>query len=258
MSLERSTADVERFAGWIREATDILFITGAGISADSGLPTYRGVGGLYEGAGTEDGLPIEEALSGGMMKQRPQLCWKYIHQIEAACRGATPNVAHETIAQLARRTARVVVLTQNVDGLHRAAGVEDPIQMHGDVHQLRCTACTWAERVDDYRQLAALPRCPSCDAVVRPAVVLFDELLPPDAVQRYERELARGFGLVVTVGTTAAFPYIAAPVHMAPGWGARTVEINPGRSAVSDLVDLHLTARAAPVFTALASTLGYG
>jgi NAD-dependent deacetylase len=87
-------------------------------------------------------------------------------------------------------------------------------------------------------------------------VVLFQEMLPDAAVTRLRAEVAKGFALVVSVGTTAVFPYIAAPVRMAAGWGAHTVEVNPGRSEVSHLVELHLPARAAPTFDALAAALG--
>jgi NAD-dependent deacetylase len=247
-----------RLAGWIQQAPRILFITGAGISADSGLPTYRGVGGLYEGAGTEDGLEIEHALSGSMMATRPEVCWKYIGQVEQACRGAAPNRAHEVIAELQRRRDGVVVLTQNVDGLHRAAGSEHVIEIHGNVHELHCTRCAWERVVPDYKGLALPPQCPACGALVRPRVVLFEEALPAAAVERLRAEVGQGFALVVTVGTTAAFPYVAAPVHMAAGWGAHTAEINPGQSLVSQRVELRLAARAAPTFDALAVALGYG
>jgi NAD-dependent deacetylase len=250
---------LERFAAWVREAERILVVTGAGISADSGLPTYRGVGGLYDDAGTEDGVDIEDALSGPMMERRPEICWKYIAQVERACRGAAPNRAHHVIAKLQRGREGVVVLTQNVDGLHRAAGSEDVIEIHGNVHEVHCTRCAWERVVADYEELLSsseVPRCPECGAVVRPRVVLFQEMLPVGPIDRLRAEVFRGFSLVVIVGTTAVFPYIAAPVRMAAGWGAHTVEINPGRSMVSDLVDLRLPARAAPTFDALADALG--
>jgi NAD-dependent deacetylase len=250
-----SPSPLERFAAWVRDAPRILFITGAGISADSGLPTYRGVGGLYDDAGTEDGLDIEEALSGPMMARRPELCWKYIAQVERACRGAAPNRAHHVIAELQRQREGVVVLTQNVDGLHRAAGSDDVIEIHGNVHALCCTRCAYEQVVPDYADVPIPPRCPKCGAVVRPRVVLFQEILPAVALARLQAELARGFALVVTVGTTAVFPYISAPVHMAAKWGAPTVDVNPGTSAVTHLVDLHLPFRAAPTFDALAAML---
>src|SRR5690606_5778517 len=118
---------------------------------------------------------IEDALSGLMMHERPEVCWKYIHQVEQACRGAAPNRAHEVIAALQRRRSGIVVLTQNVDGLHLAAGSDDVIEIHGNVHELHCTRCAWERVVPDYADLAIPPRCPACQAIVRPRVVLFDE-----------------------------------------------------------------------------------
>ena len=103
-------------------ARRILFITGAGLSADSGLPTYRGLGGLYHDRLTEEGLTIEQALSGRTLSQRPDITWKYLAEIEANCRGAQPNAAHRLIAALEQEKDSVWVLTQNIDGLHRAAG----------------------------------------------------------------------------------------------------------------------------------------
>jgi NAD-dependent deacetylase len=229
----------------------VLFITGAGMSADSGLPTYRGIGGLYDRELTEEGVSIEVALSGQMMRARPELCWKYIAQIEAACRGARPNRGHEVIAALEERRGGSCVLTQNVDGFHRAAGSRNVIDIHGDVHTLICTACDWRDRVADYAALAIPPRCPSCDRLVRPEVVLFGEMLPGGAVAALERELATGFDLVMTIGTTSVFPYIAMPVIAAARSGVPTVEINPGDSEVSDLVDVRFRAGAARVLDQL-------
>ena len=85
------TRDMATFAKWVKEAHRVLFITGAGLSSDSGLPTYRGVGGLYDDDLTAEGFPIEVALSGQMLASRPDVCWKYIAKIEEACRGAQPN-----------------------------------------------------------------------------------------------------------------------------------------------------------------------
>lgn len=230
-------------------------MTGAGISADSGLPTYRGVGGLYDDGGTEEGLPIEVCLSGGMFRRDPSKTWKYIRQIELACRGAQPNRAHQRIAELERTRERVWVLTQNVDGLHAAAGTRNLIAIHGDVHLLHCTACRWATRVDDYAGLAPLPRCPECDAVIRPKVVLFDEMLPMDAIASLQREFERGFDAVVVIGTSAVFPYIAGPVELTARRGKPTIEINPGESEVSSIVDVRIRLGAALAMDALCEAL---
>jgi NAD-dependent deacetylase len=232
-------------------ARSVLFVTGAGISADSGLPTYRGIGGLYEGATTEDGFEIEEALSGDMLRERPEVCWKYIHQIERACRGATWNRGHEVLAMMERRYERAWVLTQNVDGFHRGAGSRNVIEIHGDVHRLACTGCQFRDRVEDFAGLSIPPRCADCGAIVRPEVVLFGEMLPSAALEALERELRRGFDLVVSIGTTSVFPYIAAPVVLARRAGRDTVEINPGTTDVSDVVAHRMQNRAAVALDAI-------
>lgn len=249
-------AGFERAADLLAPAHSILFITGAGISADSGLPTYRGTGGLYDSGETEEGLPIEVCLSGPMFRSRPEVTWRYIRQIEQSCRGAQPNVAHQLIVALERRLERVVVLTQNVDGLHAAAGSEKLIAIHGDTHQLRCTGCSWRARVTSYAELdPVLPRCPSCDAVIRPDVTLFGEMLPLDAVATLERELALGFDAVVSIGTSAVFPYIYGPVLQAKQAGRPTIEINPSETEISTLVDLHLRLGAAVAMAGMHAAL---
>jgi len=250
-----SAAAIEQLADMVRRAERALFITGAGISADSGLPTYRGVGGLYDDAATDEGVPIEVALSGPMFRAQPAVTWKYIHQIETACRGAGPNPAHDVIAALQTTMPGLWVLTQNVDGFHHRAGSPRVIPIHGDVHALSCTACGWQQRVPDYATLGPLPRCPQCEAVVRPDVVLFGEMLPSAHVDALHQQSSLGFDLVVSIGTTSAFPYIAAPVLNAAAQGADTVEINPGRTEVSDFVRLKIAARARPTFEALADVL---
>jgi len=225
----------QHVVAWLTDAKRVLFITGAGLSAESGLPTYRGVGGLYEDAQTPEGVTIEQALSGGMLRRDPALCWKYIAQIEKACRGAMPNRAHGLIAAFQDRV-ETWVLTQNVDGFHGQAGSRNVIPIHGDVHELYCPACGWEDRVHDYADLEFPPHCPRCQSIIRPRVVLFGEMLPPAAVSRLSEQLQRGFDLVFTVGTSSGFSYIAQPVLMAASQGIPTVEINPGKTPVSHLV----------------------
>ncbi len=228
----------------LREVESILFITGAGISAESGLPTYRGIGGLYNNAATAEGLRIEDALSGEMMRTRPHITWKYLLEIEKACRGARFNRAHEIIAAFEREYPRVWVLTQNIDGFHRDAGSRNIIDIHGDIHDLYCPAGDYRETVADYREIERAPLCPKCGRVIRPAVVLFGERLPYDRTAMLYREMDRGFDIVFTIGTTSVFPYIAEPVVVAKYNGNPTVEINPGDSEVSGLVDFKIPAGA--------------
>ena len=232
-------ARAESIAEHFRERRRILFITGAGLSAESGLPTYRGIGGLYSDAETEHGMPIEVALSGDMFRARPEITWHYISRLERAVRGARPNRAHQIIAELEARH-EVVVLTQNVDGFHRAAGSTRVIDIHGDCHFLACTRCAHREVREDYSGLEVPPLCPFCGSVVRPEVVLFDELLPSEKLRELGQELARGFDAYFTIGTTSVFPYIAEPIVDAARSGKLSVEINPGVSEVSEIVDIAL------------------
>jgi len=244
-------AIIEQIADTLVHSRSILFITGAGISADSGLPTYRGSGGLYDIDTTEDGLPIERALAGDIMRDYPELTWKYLALMERTCRGARHNRAHEVIAEMERHFERVWTLTQNVDGFHRSAGAKNVIDIHGDLHNLRCTRCRYRQTVSDYCGLSLPPRCPHCGTILRPDVVLFNETLAPQKLIPLFLELDRGFDTVFTIGTSSAFPYVAEPVRMAAVLGRPTIEINPQSSEVSDLVDIRLPMRAAPALEAI-------
>ena len=137
----------------LKASDSVLFITGAGLSADSGIPTYRSVGGLYDVDDTSEGLPIEELLSGEMLQSEPEVTWKYLAQIADACQGATFNRSHQLIAQFEYALPRTWVLTQNVDGFHRAAGSSNVIDIHGDMHDLYCPVCEWQEHVEDFEEL---------------------------------------------------------------------------------------------------------
>lgn len=247
--------DIRAIAQRLEESRSVLFITGAGVSADSGLPTYRGIGGLYEQEETDDGIPIEAALSGAMFQRDPALTWKYIHQIESSCRDAGPNRAHAVIAELESRFDRVWTLTQNVDGLHHVAGSTQVIDIHGDVHWLVCTRCSHRWRVASYAGLSIPPSCPECDSLVRPEVVLFGEMLPYDRTRVLQEQLMQGFDAVFSIGTTSVFPYIAQPVIDARRRGMLSVEINPGRSEVSHIVDYRLRMGAAAAMDALVDAL---
>ncbi len=242
---------IKQVASVLKNQQRILFITGAGISAESGLPTYRGIGGLYENNLTHDGLSIEEALSGEVLRRTPELTWKYLSQIEQSCRNATFNDAHRIIAQMEQRFQEVWVLTQNVDGFHHDAGSSNVIDIHGDLHDLECMQCTYNTHVTDYSELQIPPVCPQCHGMVRPQVVLFGEMLPQDKTTQLIQELQEGFDMVFTIGTTSVFPYIAHPIVQAKQRGVPTVEINPGDTHVSRIVDYKIKGGAAKSLTAI-------
>jgi NAD-dependent deacetylase len=241
----RQEEKITRVVELLRKSESILFITGAGISADSGLPTYRGIGGLYNEKITEEGIPIEMALAGETLERQPEITWKYLSQIEKNCRNAKYNRGHEVIAAMEKRFGRVWVLTQNIDGFHREAGSKNVIDIHGDLHHLRCARCGWSGSVKDFSGIDIPPKCPHCQAIARPDVVFFGEMLPSEKLTLLYKELKRGFDIYFSIGTTSVFPYIQQPIFYAESCGRPTVEINPAETEISPIVDIKLDMRAA-------------
>ncbi|MES2684073.1 MAG: NAD-dependent protein deacylase [Pseudomonadota bacterium] len=238
-------------ANELARAKRVLVITGAGISADSGLPVYRGEGGLYDGSETDDGVCIEEALSVAMLRRRPEVTWRHLLQIAQACEGKAPNAGHHALAAMERHFPHFNLLTQNVDGLHHAAGSKKLIEIHGDLRELFCETCGYNTPTPAPSALDGPPACPCCAATLRPSIVLFGEALPKKAVADYEAVFEQGVDFVMIVGTSAGFPYIAGPVAQAARAGLPTLEINPARSEVSYLVRHRLPMRAAEALPAL-------
>jgi len=225
----------------LRSAKSILFITGAGISAESGLPTYRGIGGLYNGKVTDEGISVEQALSGITLEEHPEITWKYLSQIEKNCRNATFNRAHKVIAEAEKFFERVWVFTQNIDGFHNAAGSKNVIDIHGNMHNLYCKDCGFKFTVKDYSALEVPPRCQKCEGVMRPDVVFFGEYLPSEKLKILQRELSIGFDIYFSIGTTSVFPYIQQPIIYAKSKGRPTVEINPSDTEISGIVDIKIS-----------------
>jgi NAD-dependent deacetylase len=249
--IEAHATALDQVAKLLASSGRVLFVTGAGLSADSGLPTYRGLGGLYEHVNTPDGMPIEAVLSAETFRRQPELTWKYLLQVEQTCRGATYNAAHRIIAQLEQERGGITVLTQNVDGFHQRAGSSNVIDIHGNLHEIVCTRCRRRRKVTSYAGLAPVPRCASCGAVERPDVVLFGESLPEEKLAWLLRELGHGFDLVISVGTSGAFPYIRLPMMRAQVFGWPSVDINPVESAMTTYAEHHLPMRAATACEAL-------
>ncbi len=254
-TLDHTTLDI--VTDHLCAANRVLFITGAGMSAESGLPTYRGVGGLYDGQATEEGISIEAALSGVMLHASPELTWKYLWQIGVACHGATFNRGHAVLAAMERWKPQIWVMTQNVDGLHHAAGTLNLVELHGRVSTLHCTQCPYTTTAADlFRVITGgqsssqltlpplPPRCPDCGSVIRPDVVLFGESLPPQAIAALQNFATTPPDLIVVIGTSGSFPYITQPILAAQQAGVPTVEINPATSNLSDLVQYRIESTA--------------
>ena len=235
---------IDKVVELLRDSNKVFVITGAGISADSGLPVYRGIGGLYNDEDTEDGIPIEEALSGPVFRSRPEVTWKYMAQIEAGARNARFNRGHEVLAEMERHFDHFWILTQNIDGFHGFAGSKNVIEIHGNMYRLVCTVCKQVVPVDDYSDISIPPVC-KCGEMQRPDVVLFEEMLPEAELQQLHAQASVDYDLVISIGTSANFPYVAEPVMRSRRLGVPTVEINPGVSNITSFVDVHVKTGAA-------------
>jgi NAD-dependent deacetylase len=219
-----------------------------------------------------------EALSAPTMRDDPDRTWRAIGKIASAAGNAQPNAGHFALVEIEKRLERFVLLTQNVDGLHRRAGSRNVIDIHGDTFNLLCTSCAWRGGLDpkglapfspgDPAQIVKAspakkvpdpftsPRCPKCRAVVRPDVVLFGEMLPVDKLARLQAEFFQNPPeVVISVGTSAMFPYIVQPMLVAAQAGRLTIEINPDETDISELVDFHLREPAGVALPAIAAAL---
>ena len=225
----------------LQSANRITALTGAGVSAASGIPTFRGADGLWKKVRAET-LATPEAF-----ENDPKLVWEWYDWRRQMVAGARPNAAHDVLAQWTREQSGFTLITQNVDGLHEKAGAERLIRLHGSIWHVRCwQRCTAGRRDwrDDTTPFPTLPpRCPHCGGIVRPAVVWFGESLDTDDVARAIE--ATDCEVFLTIGTSAVVYPAAGLVHQAKRRGAFTVEINLEPTDASQLVDVALRGPAA-------------
>jgi len=208
----------------------VLAITGAGISAESGIPTFRGADGHWRNLN-----PLELATPEACARN-PALVWEWYEERRAGIRNAEPNPAHYSLVKLALQADDFLLVTQNVDDLHARAGMprEQMLQIHGDIFVTRCSKCTFISPNEHSDSIDTdLPDCPRCGALLRPGVVWFGEQLDPNAVERVENFLERGTpDWIFVIGTTALFGYI---IDWATRSRARLIEINPEETSLSGL-----------------------
>jgi NAD-dependent deacetylase len=233
-------------AARIRTARRLTIVTGAGVSAASGIPTFRGQDGLWRRHRAED-LATADAFA-----RDPRLVWEWYDWRRGLIAQCRPNPAHDVIASWSQRTGTSVI-TQNVDDLHLAAGTRGLVRIHGSIWELscwgRCARGSVAWR--DERVPLEQPHCPHCGQLARPAVVWFGESLRREDVQAATD--ATTCDVFLTIGTSAIVYPAAGLVHQAHGRGAFTAEINPDVTPTSAQVDLAIHDRAEAVLPLLAA-----
>ena len=226
----------------------ILILTGAGVSAESGLATFRGPGGLWEGRS-----PLELATPEAFAAD-PLQVWRFYDWRRAQAAAASPNPAHLAIASLQKTRGNVHLVTQNVDGLHQRAGSTDVIELHGSLWTLRCVGDGTEQRNDTAQLLELPPRC-ACGEMLRPGVVWFGESLPAAFLRRAD-SCARSAKLVIVVGTSSLVHPAAGLPWAAKDSGAYVVEVNPEPTPLTAIADEHLAGPAGEILPALANAVG--
>jgi NAD-dependent deacetylase len=243
-----SAAPSEALISLLRGRGPVLLLTGAGVSAESGLATFRGPGGLWEGRDPAE-LATPEAFAAD-----PDTVWRFYAWRRREAAAAKPNAGHLALAALERERDNVLLVTQNVDGLHERAGSRRMVRLHGSLFRLRCTA-EGSEIEDLDPDLPALPpRCP-CGALLRPGVVWFGEPLPEDAL-REAGAAARRAAVVIVAGTSSlVYPAASFPVAAREA-GAYVVEVNPEPTPLSPLAHERLRGPAGEILPRIVEAAG--
>jgi len=233
----------ERFG----EANNVLVLTGAGVSAESGVPTFRGGGGA---TGVWKGLPFEVISSAGMLDRDLPAVWEWFNYRRGLLEALKPNPGHEAIARWQDQFDDLTLVTQNVDGLHQAAGSREVIELHGSIWRARCVRCSDRQNVRELKADDDEPVCLTCASPMRPDVVLFGEVLPEGAFEQAAAKAA-SCELCFVVGTSAVVYPAAAIPEIARAAGAYVVEVNPERTPLSDLSDEVLAGNAGEILPLL-------
>jgi NAD-dependent protein deacetylase/lipoamidase len=226
----------QRFA----QARRVFVLTGAGISAESGVPTFRGGGDTA----VWKGMPFEVISSARMVERDLAAVWEWFDYRRELLRSLEPNAAHREVARWQDRFDELSLVTQNVDGLHQKAGSKKVIELHGSIRRARCISCN--ARFEIPQTGPRTEACSDCGDNLRPDVVLFGELLPPGAFE-LAAEKAGNCELCFVVGTSALVYPAAGLPEIARATGAYLCEINPERTALSNICDEVLTGRAGDV-----------
>jgi NAD-dependent protein deacetylase/lipoamidase len=229
---DSAATDLEIAAVYRSYLVRVLVITGAGVSAESGIPTFRGKDGYWRNLD-----PIKLATPEAFARD-PELVWQWYCERRQRIRNAQPNAAHEAIFKLAQRADEFLLVTQNVDDLHQRGGLAkgEMVQVHGDIFVTKCSRCNFSgpDYDSEQEQQDRIPRCPKCDALMRPGVVWFGEPLPLRETERVENYLQRDpCGAVIVAGTTATFGYIIDWALRASRHGGELIEVNPEETPLS-------------------------
>ena len=227
----------------VRSAKKVAVLTGAGVSAESGVPTFRGEEGLWKNFRAEE-LATPEAFD-----RDPKLVWEWYDWRRGLISDIKPNRGHYALVELEKRFDDFTLITQNVDGLHDAAGSENIVELHGNIWKVRCTA---DGKLSDNRDtpLGTLPPLCECGAMLRPHIVWFGESLEPDVLQK-AFDASRACDLFIVAGTSAVVQPAASLAGMAADAGAFVIEVNLDETPITNIVSAHLHGKSGEILPLL-------
>ena len=231
--------EIDNLKEAIKKAESVVVLTGAGISAESGVPTFRGAGGIWQNYSATE-LATPEAFA-----RDPELVWEFYNRRRDLISKVSFNKAHTALVKLEELTPYFTLITQNVDGLHLLAGSKNLVEIHGNLFKVRCTRCgkTVVDRSPD---LGPLPKCKSCGGLLRPDVVWFGESLDPDVLNQ-AIQVSKACGIMLVIGTSSVVQPAASLVLEAKSGGAVLAEINPERTPNSRFMDFVLNGKAGEI-----------
>ncbi len=237
-------------AAEILGSSDSLFVlTGAGISAESGIPTFRGTDGLWKNYSATD-LATPEAF-----EKNPELVWEWYHWRQGIILKAEPNPAHFAVAELEKKFNNFLLLTQNVDNLHRRAGSKKVLELHGNIFRARCLSCGRIvhHQIEPGKEIINLPKC-DCEGLLRPDIVWFGEQIPQDIWQASLEFLSAADTSIICGTSGIVWPAAAIP-EMAKKNRAKIIEINLEPTPISSIVDVSILGKAGEILPLIIQTL---
>ena len=228
----------------LASTSNLVALTGAGVSQESGLRTFRdSQGGLWAQYKPED-LASPQAFA-----RDPKLVWDWYAWRREAVKGARPNAGHYALVEIERRIPQFTLITQNVDGLHRMAGNQNVLELHGNIQRVRCADCqTFAKTWDD--DTDSVPRCAVCNGLLRPDVIWFGEALPRAQLEA-ALEAVRACEVFFSIGTSGVVQPAASLAHAAKNHGAVVVEVNAEPTPLTSKADYFLQGKSGEVLPEL-------
>lgn len=230
----------------LNSSESVCVLTGAGISAESGIPTFRGGGN----SALWKGMPFEKISSAQMIREDLDAVWEWFDHRRGLYKECQPNAAHFALAEWQGRFRDFKLVTQNVDGLHDRAGSKEVVELHGNINRTKCLGCGRMLQLEPEIVPHQPANCPDCGGKLRPDVVLFGEMLPVGAFELAEQR-AKDCEVFLIIGTSALVYPAAGLAEIAKKAGAKLVEINPEETSMTDFCDFTIRGKAGEILPLL-------